>query len=76
MNLMTLKERKMEWISVKDRLPDIDKDGELVLYYEFNNEIGVGYLEDDKWYNYDSGWELDKSVVTHWMPLPEPPKEQ
>lgn len=61
-----------EWISVKDKLPD---DGKEVLFSD-GSSIMVG------WYNADEEfWELtdaDMIVyavdVTHWMPLPEPPK--
>ncbi len=78
----------MEWISVKDQLPD---DGQYVLVYHSDDfHITVGYFESDnvrfyiesdgkKFYT-DSGWETEipwaqKGSVTHWMPLPEPPKE-
>ena len=39
--------------------------------YDFYNKSGAG------WYDYDSEWghcEIDN--VTHWMPLPELPKER
>ena len=56
-----------EWISVKDRLPDcadtvlaVDRDGIMSTAYY------VGY-----WHG---GGDLDEYAVTHWMPLPQPPK--
>ena len=79
-----------EWISVYDRLPQEDgaylvtandfgnsqrvkirwfaKDGETVDKYDL---AGQKYV----WYFYDSecGYASTKSV-THWMPLPQPPK--
>lgn len=63
-----------EWISVKDRLPD--EFGEylgLVDEFEFRGPEIVQFDEDgfQRWYNY----EWNKSHVTHWMPLPEPPEE-
>ena len=74
-----------QWISVKDRLPD-----EEVLAANFApgthgyKEYIIGYVEAVKCYDLD--WEKDKCVaqndfeilenVTHWMPLPEPPKEE
>lgn len=53
-----------EWISVKERLPEA---GEDVLVY-----LGEGKIEVCQLINilYD----LDD--VTHWQPLPEPPKEE
>lgn len=66
---------KPEWISVKDRLPEAGKilvtDGETVtisngawLYRSLEGKTRVPA-------NYGAGL-----TVTHWMPLPEPPKEE
>ena len=79
-----------EWISVKDRLPEEDgsylvttnsfgdrqsvklrwfaKDGEDVDAYDLAGQ-------KDVWYLYDSecGY-VSIKTVTHWMPLPHPPK--
>jgi hypothetical protein len=76
------------WISVSERLPkekDETDGGEDVLIavkykYDLHNEprtICCGYLTDGDWWTYrehDCGeiWEGD--IVTHWMPLPSPPK--
>lgn len=79
----------MDWISVKDRMPS---DGEYVLCYHLDDDhITVGYFESEnvqfyiesdgsKFYT-DSGWETQipwaqKGDVTHWMPLPKPPKHE
>ena len=56
-----------KWISVKDRLPTMDDADEagVVLVYTENNEqliIDTGYV-----------WRF-RDFITHWMPLPEPPK--
>lgn len=77
----------MEWISVKDRLPENDED--VLVYHWDDRHICVGcfdesrvsfYIESDgtKFYT-DCGWETDipwaqKGQVTHWMPLPEAPE--
>lgn len=78
-----------EWISVKDRLPEDDPtvkkhiEGEkfgflTVLVYNgvvketnrfFNNEPRYGLPKTN-------GWEWASSNVTHWMPMPEPPKRE
>lgn len=77
----------MEWISVKERLPENDPNirkhidanfGCLtVLVYNgvvkqtnryFCKESKMGLPKTD-------GWEWASRDVTHWMPLPEPPKE-
>lgn len=61
-----------EWISVKDRLPEGYKDV-LVCF-----ENSSGYHVDITFYSdkldYGEGWYLTADI-THWMPLPEPPKE-
>lgn len=74
----------MEWISVKDMLPEDDarvhgKKRLKVLCYngrcirtetrQKNDDyfVKLGY---PRWF-----WGKSKNDVTHWMPLPEPPKE-
>ena len=60
-----------QWISVKGRLPEEEKE---VLCY-LGNSIAkltvVSFRRRGEWY-FD-GWPCP--TVTHWMPLPEPPKE-
>ena len=62
-----------EWISVKDRLPE-EKVNCIVHYkhaYCDNDdywEIGICFYDGEK-------FQMDLSYkVTHWMPLPKPPK--
>ena len=61
-----------KWIRVKDRLPDKDQD---VLCYS-NKDGGYmffgyrGYISGE----FMEGGSLHIGDVTHWMPLPEPPK--
>lgn len=76
----------MNWISVKDRLPQEKQD---VLVFERWMDIPfVGYLVKDKWHvnkefyevggTYADGYIIgvvSQKDVTHWMPLPEPPKQ-
>ena len=66
-----------EWISVKDRLPDV---GSIVLVsdnetdchiWQYTNysERGVAIPWTDEF-----GIPCKMEEITHWMPLPEPPK--
>ena len=57
-----------EWISVKDRLPD---DDEIVIICTDENFIYAGELVGDTWFLDNDSW---TATVTHWMPLPQPPK--
>lgn len=65
-----------KWISVKERLPEFDKDGytEDVLLRRYDEAIYVS------WFKKQNGLVTGGSIyrldqITHWMPLPEPPKE-
>lgn len=55
-----------EWISVKDRLPE--KSGYYLIWTEHSYYL-IGFFSS----NIDNG-KWDWIDVTHWMPLPEPPK--
>ena len=56
------------WISVKERLPEEDVD---VIAWE---KAGFAFIDSVKRGMWKVG-ENNFAVVTHWMPLPEPPKE-
>lgn len=65
----------MNWISVKDRLPESEGEDWLVVVKNKNKEGGiflcdVAHYENGKWYKSNT-WE----DVTHWMPLPPKPKQ-
>ena len=71
-----------EWISVDDKLPPHNHD---VLVYRPNmamkilvdNYVGYYGEDDDEWHE---GWAKygedihNNPLITHWMPLPQPPK--
>jgi len=69
----------MEWISVKDKLPEGGK--VLVCFQEpffgsMTSEVDVGFYD-----NKDSCWWLwngERKIfrVTHWMPIPELPESE
>ena len=56
-----------EWVSVKDRQPCVEECRYLIC-------LNDGFIATAIW---DNGWNLwaDAGEVTHWMPLPEAPKE-
>lgn len=63
------------WISVKDELPE--KNEQVMIYVKtyFGHEIDIARLEGKKkdiFRTLDVSYELEE--VTHWQPLPEPPK--
>ena len=67
----------MEWISVGDRLPECAWLPVLVAVCPPSQMSGVhmAYLTTDSKFKVldESGNHAD--FITHWMPLPEPPKE-
>ena len=66
----------MDWISVKDRLPEKNKS---VIGWYKDNPFSKFCPEVVSWNG--KGWVFVYgrryvTAVTHWMPLPEPPKEE
>ena len=66
-----------EWISVEDRLPE--KHDRFICTYKFNSNSEMQFVGVLDYYAYDQypHWQHESAgvIVTHWMPLPEPPKE-
>ena len=54
-----------KWISVKDRLPECDQ---VVLCHR------NGWVTKDAWLGSNWWHQNDVNPITHWMPLPQPPK--
>lgn len=63
---------KPRWVSVTERLPEKRK---WVLCRCEASIIEVLRWENNEWYH-DPMHVYYPSFVTHWMPLPEPPKEE
>jgi len=70
--IQQLEAAQPKWISVEERLPEPEKDV-LVLYRGKYRCIGY-YSEDCGLWIINDAPTYDETV-THWMPLPEPPKE-
>ena len=66
----------MEWISVKERLT---KEEIFVLTFSSLGirKLGIFTIKNQKYWIEGNGFslELDTLKVTHWMPLPDKPKE-
>ena len=60
-----------EWISVKDGLPESGKESVLIALQW--GEVDIGWCEDSRWRS-EFVNEYEDGEVTHWMPLPNPPK--
>ena len=74
---------KTKWISVKDRLPDNkEHDWVLAQVVEDNGYMHIPRVMEyrqakDDWFEETYGWLSEHNglfSVTHWMPLPPPPK--
>ena len=62
-----------EWISVKDRLPEI---GRSVIAYNAPAKCAAEamYKGEGRFLQFRWSARLQEHEVTHWMPLPQPPK--
>jgi hypothetical protein len=65
------------WISVEERLPKSRADVLVVAYWgeEWQTMTGWYSAMMGKWRIITPFGEREPGGVTHWMPLPEPPKE-
>lgn len=64
------------WISTKERLPEIGQN--VLIYYSpwYGDAIQVAKLTCDKiMFDICGEFNVGVGLVTHWMPLPELPKE-
>ena len=66
-----------KWIPVTERLPAIRGDGFADAFLVTDGHFGhLAYFVDGEWFFTENG-EMKEPMfydVTHWMPLPEPPK--
>lgn len=60
------------WISVDERLPDNPRERVLVYIKDANGIMGLPNIDTDRYLEGD--WVRWPENVTHWQPLPEPPK--
>lgn len=73
------------WIPVTEKLPSreglMEDETEYVLVCEKFMSTGSSYVSicgytRDGWSDWDSFGNVHPKNITHWMPLPEPPKEE
>ena len=57
-----------KWIPVTERCPE--KSGDYLVFDDCRN------LYINEWHCLSKKWQFYDSRITHWMPLPEPPKEE
>lgn len=73
-DLHSAHEKEQKWIPVTERLPEYGK--HVLIYAGFFQPYieAAYYCEDKKWrFTYD---DAEVVGVSHWMQLPEPPKEE
>lgn len=71
---------KPQWISVKERLPEYDQ---LVLIWHpdfekpfVGSRVDSGLMDPLYWWRCEFDMYEPEGIITHWMPLPEPPEEE
>jgi hypothetical protein len=69
----------MSWISVKDESPEINQ--RVLLATNEKRSIVTGHRlspagKNEPWFHTDLGLWCGTETVTHWMPLPDRPKEE
>ncbi len=70
-----------KWISVKDRLPELipctagTAYSEAVIVWTSGRKAMIAVYDGIDFMCAADYWDADGEMITHWMPLPEPPKE-
>lgn len=62
-----------KWIPVTERLPE--EYTRVIGFMAWKAMTAIEY-QNGKWYSIDHLEPLPDEAITHWMPLPEPPKEE
>ena len=72
-------DKRTKWISVEERLPGMYEDGSADIVLVTDGQfIHMAAYSNEKWYFAECG-EMKEPMfykVSHWMPLPKPPKEE
>lgn len=71
----------LQWISVRDKLPD-DPDNLVLVLATGKPQSNIELIDGVQLalYNAEDGWsieaypEWENATITYWMPIPEPPK--
>lgn len=70
-------QEQRRWIPVTDRLPE--KNDRFICSYKFNSNSKMMFVGVLDYYAADTNphWQHESAgvIVTHWMPMPEPQKE-
>lgn len=67
------REAAPKWISVEERLPEVGQ--EYMTFRQFDGTMEVLHHKGDGVFGGLEGLYV-VYAITHWMPLPEPPKEE
>lgn len=72
-NVWLARAEQSAWISVEDRLPELNKE---VLVVWTDGVFGFATRIETKYHEERWNWETAalSETITHWQPLPEPPK--
>ena len=79
--IQSYEESKPRWIPVTERFPE--KTNHYLVYIECKCDgifmsawVQVAWFCEKFYWEHVQGDDVFKETVTHWMPLPEPPKEE
>lgn len=75
-------DKMVRWISVEERLPETrvallgQRSKKVIVAFHYDDGThgtDTAHMSNEKWV-FEDGIYVVKRTVTHWMPLPEPPK--
>lgn len=64
-----------EWIDIKERMPEVGKTVAVAIRGDDHNYTSSAFRQESYWHVFAAASSADCRRITHWAPLPDPPRK-